>query len=161
LHRDRFGGASFADVATPGSELVDRGLYAKHLDVVYGYFKPDRVKILIYDDLEAAPGRFVAELYRYVGVDEAYRPPSLATRYNRVVYPRLQRTLLGLKLGWVIDAVKTTALGDRIRGHHSGARRDAGVATQEELRHLRGHFIDDVRRLEQRLGRDLSQWLRL
>lgn len=159
LHKDKVDRRPFAEVATPDSEFVDRGLYFKHLQKVHSLFPADRVKVLLYDDLERAPARFVAELYRYVGVDDAFRPPSLGTRYNRVVYPDLQKLLMRLKLGWLIDAVKRTSVGERIRRGNSGSRREEGTVTDADVRRLAAWFRDDVRQLEQMLGRDLSHWL--
>jgi hypothetical protein len=160
LHRDRVGGASFASVATPGSEFVDRGLYFKHLQVVYSHFAPERVKVMLYDDLERTPAAFVSELYEFVGVDPGFRPASLRTRYNRVIYPGLQRTLLDSRMGWLIEAVKASRLGDWIRGRHSGQRRDEEEALPGDLGRLVEYFRDDVSRLGQMLDRDLSHWLR-
>jgi hypothetical protein len=160
LHKDRVGGASFASVARPDSEFVDRGLYFKHLKVVYSHFAPERVKVMLYDDLERTPAAFVSELYEFVGVDPDFRPASLRTRYNRVIYPGLQRKLLDSRMGWLIDAVKASRLGDWIRGRHSGHRRDGDEAKPSDVGRLVEYFQDDVACLAQMLDRDLSHWLR-
>ncbi len=159
LHKDRFGNAPFSDVSIPGSELVDRGLYFRHLQMVYSYFSADRVKILFYDDLSNKPIEFLAELYDFVGVDSAFRPPSLQTRYNRVIYPGVQKILLGSGMGWIIDGIKRTGIGEWIRRRNTGERRDAGFATSSDLDRLRNYFRDDVARLSRLLDRDLQHWL--
>ena len=159
LHRDRFGNAPFSAVSTPDSELVVRGLYFQHLQMVYSYFSSDQVRVLLYDDLSTRPGEFLEDLYGFVGVDTGFRPPSLQTRYNRVIYPGFQKVLLGSGLGWIIDGVKKTGLGEWIRQRNAGDRRDDGFATSQDLARLRGYFRSDVENLSRLLSRDLGNWL--
>ena len=59
------------------------------------YFPAERVKILLYDDLVSRPGTFLDELYGFIGVRTGVRPVAMGTRYNRVIYPGLQKALLG------------------------------------------------------------------
>ena len=115
--------------------------------------------MLLYDDLVARPGAFLDELYGFIGVRKGMRPAAMGTRYNRVVYPGLQKALLGARLGWIIDAVKGTPAGTWIRRRNSVERRGSGVATAADLEYLRAAFADDVRELSRRLGRDLGGWL--
>ena len=160
LRQERNEGVSFGEACRRFPGLVRRGMYCEHLDAIYAFFPPDRVKVLLYDDLEARPGAFLDELFEYIGVRTGVRPAAMVTRYNRVIYPGLQKALLDARLGWIIDAVKRTPAGEWVRRRNSAARRSTGVATPEDLDYLRAAFADDVTKLSRRLGRDLGDWLR-
>ena len=159
LRQERNEGVSFGEACRRFPALINRGLYCGHLDVIEEYFPAERVKVLLYDDLVARPGAFLDELFGFIGVHQGVRPAAMGTRYNRVIYPGLQKAILGARLGWIIDAVKRTPVGSWVRRRNSAARRGSGVATAADLEYLRAEFADDVRELSRRLGRDLSGWL--
>jgi hypothetical protein len=160
LRQERNEGVSFGEACRRFPGLVKRGLYCQHLDVIHEYFPRERVKVLLYDDLVARPGAFLDELFEFIGVRTGVRPAAMGTRYNRVIYPGLQKTLLGARLGWIIEAVKRTPAGAWVRRHNSRERRASGVASAADLAYLRAECADDVAELSRRLGRDLGNWLR-
>ena len=160
LHAERHAGRTFSEALDSDPELIDRGLYARHLRTVLRHIPRERLAILYYDDLVERPLEFVRSLYSFVEVDPDFRPASLGTRYNRVIYPRLQRLLLASGAGWIIDGVKKTAFGDWVRARNSGARRDSGIAANADIAKLREVFAGDVADLATLVGRDLSHWLR-
>lgn len=160
LRHERNQGMSFSAALKKVPSLVNRGRYCQHLDVVYSLFPPSRVKVLLYDDLVARPGTFLDELFEFIGVRTGVRPVAMGTRYNRVIYPGVQKTLQKARLNWAIEAVKLTPVGRWIRDRNAGARRASGVATREDLQFIREAVADDVSELSRRLGRDLSSWLR-
>jgi hypothetical protein len=159
LHAERYAGLSFAQALDSDAELIDRGLYARHLRTVLTHVPGERLAVLFYDDLVERPLEFLRRRDGFVGVDPEFRPASLETRYNRVIYPRLQRMLLAAGVGWIIDGVKRTPLGDWVRARNSGARRDSGIATDADVAKLRRVFADDVADLSALIGRDLGHWL--
>lgn len=159
LRQERNQGMSFGAACRRFPVLVERGLYCRHLDVIAEYFSAERVKILLYDDLVERPGAFLDELFAFIGVRTGVRPAAMGTRYNRIIYPRLQKALLGARFGWIIDLVKRTPAGGWIRNRNSGQRRATGVAAPADLDYLRAAFADDVRELSRRLGRNLDSWL--
>ncbi len=159
LHAERYRGMSFREAVEHHSELLDRGMYARHLAIVRRYIPDDRLKILFYDDLKSDPQAFLDELFEFVGVAPGFRPSSLGTRYNRVIYPGLQKWLLGSGLGWSIDLDKRTPFGAAIRARHAGARTEETGLDRRELGTIARRFADDVTLLSALTGRDLSHWL--
>jgi hypothetical protein len=159
LHTQRYAGQTFAQALESDEELIDRGRYARHLANVFALFRRERCAIWFYDDLVARPVEFVRTMYAYVGVDAQFRPASLGTHYNRVIYPTLQQWLLRSRAGWVIDAVKKTRLGDWVRARNQGPRRESGIATPDDVAKLRAVFADDVASLASLVGRNLDHWL--
>ena len=159
LHPDRYQGMTFLEAVERVPELLERGFYARHLEVISRHIPADRLKVLFYDDIEAAPARFLDELYSFVGVSTGFRPASLQTRYNRVIYPGLQKWLLGNGLGWAIDWVKRSPVGDWLRTSHSTSRTEDSGLSRNDVRHLASRFAEDVAALSSLTGRDLSHWL--
>lgn len=159
LHRERYRGLAFRQAVDEFPELLDRGMYARHLLLVQRYFPMDRLKVMFYDDLEEKPGQFLDELFGFVGVSNGFRPESLRTRYNRVIYPELQRWLLGKRLGWLIDGIKRSPAGEWIRARHATARRDESGLSREDLHALADRFRTDILQLSEMTGRDLRHWL--
>jgi Sulfotransferase domain len=153
-------GLSFGDACRRFPVLIERGMYCRHLDAIFALFPPERLKVLLYDDLVARPDAFLDELFSFIGVRTGVRPTAMGTRYNRVIYPGLQKALIRARLGWTIEALKRTAAGGWIRRRNAAERRSSGIARQADLEHLRTVFADDVAELSQRLGRDLTGWLR-
>ncbi len=160
LRHERNEGMTFSTALKKVPSLVNRGLYTQHLDAVYSLFTPSRVKVLLYDDLVARPGAFLDELFEFIGVRTGVRPEAMGTRYNRVIYPGLQKKLQRTGLNWAIEAVKLTPVGRWIRDRNAGERRASGVATREDLDYIRRAVATDVAELSRRLGRDLGTWLR-
>lgn len=159
LHTQRYAGQTFAQALASDEELIDRGRYAQHLANVLALFPRERCAIWFYDDLVAQPIEFVRAMYAYVGVDAGFRPASLETHYNRVIYPRLQQWLLRSGAGWMIDGVKKTRFGDWVRARNQGSRRESGIATPGDVAKLRAVFADDVATLARLVGRNLDHWL--
>lgn len=154
-YRDR----SFAEACTETSDLVRYGRYAEQLETVWRYFPRSRVKVFIYEELSADPAGLLRELCAFLGVDEGFEPASLTRRYNRIMFAAAQRRLRAAGLGWAIEAVKRTPVGDWVRAAHRRAGRKAGdVLSASERRRVAGYFRDDIDRLEALLGRDLSAW---
>lgn len=61
---------------------LDRGRYARQLERFRSYEERGQLFVGILDDLVRAPGDFAAEAFRFLGVDSAFRPPSLEKRFN-------------------------------------------------------------------------------
>lgn len=159
LRHDLNQGLSFSAALREVPGLIHRGMYCQHLANVYARFPESRVKVLLYDDLVAHPGALLDELFEFIGVRTGVRPAAMGTRYNRVIYPGLQKGLQHAGLNWAIEAVKKTPVGRWIREINSGERRATGVATQGDIDYIRRAVAGDVAELSRRLDRDLSAWL--
>jgi hypothetical protein len=159
LHNQRFSGMTFRQACEADPELIERGMYYRYLKQVHAYLGSDKVSVFFYDDLAEKPLEFVSDLYRMAGVDASFVPSSLETRYNRVVYPKLQRAIIAARLGWTIEAVKKTPVGNWLRRRNSGSRRESSVVSAEDMDMLRSVYRSDVERLSDYVDRDLRHWL--
>jgi hypothetical protein len=108
---------------------IEPSLYAFHLEKVFRHFPRDRVLINFYDDLEEDPGGFLRRFLEFLDVDPEFEPEVLRTV---VGFPSPERP-------------DPTGLLDR--------------GCPEEMREeLRPVFREDIERLEEITGRDLSSW---
>jgi hypothetical protein len=74
--------ATFEEVVDTQPEFIDEGLYFKHLQNWLQYFPKEQILVLIYEDLFTDPTTFIKKIYRHVGIDETFIPPSLNENVN-------------------------------------------------------------------------------
>ena len=146
---------SFRD-ACEKYDLIERGMYAKHLKRIRNVVPDEQLHVSFYDDLCDTPKQFIAEIYEFIGVDPSFEPPSLAKRYNRIVLEGTQRRLAQMKLTWAVELVKRTPLGEWIKNRHT---RSGPQIDSKDAAWLREIFRDDVLELQQMCDRDLCTWL--
>jgi hypothetical protein len=138
------------------------GFYAHHLDRFDTHFSAENLEIMLFDDLVADDRAFVADLFARVGVDDSYVPTPVDEKSNEAhtVAPGPYETLKSLIECRAPTPVKRgiRPFYERIRPlFESRDRYEEGMdeAVRERLERL---FAPDVRRLSDRLGRDLSDW---
>ena len=158
--------------------ILTFGEYHRHLARFLEHFRRDRLLVLLYDDIRSEPERVVAEGYRFLGVDEAFRPPADIGRPQRGLYsmPRLRWRALRSPLVFELDDEHSRSYPKRpgsaasaLASRAVGAV-DAHVLSRvfgepppdkdpEIVSRLRAYYADDVGRLSGLIGRDLSHWL--
>lgn len=161
LFRKDFPGQTFAEACRTSPYLVKLGRYAEHLERVFKYYPREQVKLFLYEDVKTNAPRFLTELFTFLAIDPSFRPSNIDAIYNRIMYPRTQRVLERVGLKWAVETIKQTPLGEWIKKRHNGKgnaneREKLDPTTTQELRQL---FRDDVQRLQDMIGRDLSAWL--
>jgi Sulfotransferase domain len=145
-------------------ELLEEGFYARHFARFRAIFPQQAMLAMILDDIDAAGEDGLVPLFRFLGVDEGFRPPSLHARaYER----REARSHLAAR-----TATATARLLHRNNLHGVVAWAKAAGAERLVLRHvpppfdpvppqivarLRALYADEVKRLGDFLGRDLQQ----
>lgn len=138
------------------------GSYAAQIERYFRTFGRERVAVYLYDELSTDPLAVFRQACRFLGVSdtlvpdvserrkEAYRPRFLAL--DRILHhPNRVRSLARRML----SPARFEALRARIRAWNSAPVPPLPGAQHQRLKAL---FRDDVRRLEQLLGRDLSAW---
>lgn len=77
--------------------LVHESRYGLHLERASRHVPADRLLVLRQEELDSNPENAFARLCRFLGVDEAFRPPNLGSRAgetHRARHPRVHRALL-------------------------------------------------------------------
>jgi hypothetical protein len=78
-----------------------RGIYTPELAPWEAAYEPDELLLLQYEACAADPARHLADTYRFLGLDDSFRPARLAglvneTRTKRTVSPGFERLLVEL-----------------------------------------------------------------
>lgn len=150
---------------------VEQGRYATHLANWLTYFPREQILCVFMDDVENDPGRVAADVYAFLGIDPSYLPAGVTTKFNPS-YANRYRWLLGIKdvaykLTQLPGGAQLWKLAQRL-GLRDAYRSVNRVESQQAIPRaqastieaLRQEFRDEVKRLEQLVGRDLSNWLR-
>src|SRR4030042_3136990 len=155
LAEHAYRGMSFRQACQNGTYLINSGLYSEQLRRVFKYYPRNRVRVLFYEDIESNPVEFLCALFRFVSVDDRFQPPSTYSRYNRIMYPRAQRILQRIGLGWTIHAARATPIGTWIKNHHVSKHAGSKLALAEvDVQWLKKQFRPDILKLQEIVGRD-------
>lgn len=168
LHRWRKGdtAAPLREAVRDCPEILSEGLYAAQLRLWQGRFAPEALSICIYEDFTARRAERLAQLYRFIGVDDGFEPAALNERVNETVAPRnrmvarvgvgVVRALHRVGLHEVVDVAKSL-------GAKKLAFRDEPMAmamSGEDRAWLADYYARDVAETSELLGRDLTAlWL--
>lgn len=157
-------------------EVIEYGLYARHLRRYVDAFGSDRVLVLLSDELGDAAG--LAKVYGFLGVDCDHVPAALARRSNEGVYDlrrlRVLRARRHLVFSWD-SATRYTHRSRRLRKPVSFVPNAAVVGFDRVLlaplfgndkpklpehlaERLRQRYADDMAELAILLDRDLWTW---
>jgi Sulfotransferase domain len=160
----------FAQALRSHPEYIEGGRYAPHLRRYLQLFPRDRIFVSIFDDARRDALATIGGLYRFLGVDAAFRPTMLDRPVGVGRIPRVQwmeRALIdGAKafrrrralrpLWWT---AKRIGAGDRLRAINTSPHQPDGLAAEQRAA-LIHDFEPDTADLEQILERPLPAWRR-
>jgi Sulfotransferase domain len=163
--------ASFLDALDAEDERVARnwshiwhyrrmGFYHEQLFRYYARFDPEQIRVFLYEDLEADPLGVMRTLFEHIGVDASFAPDT-RLRVNVSGEPRHRLAAPLLRPNRVTRALRPLAVRAlnplvlRVK-QQALAKPPLPEAAAERLR---ADYRDDVARLGELLGRDLSSWL--
>ncbi len=160
---------SFETALANNPSYVEQGRYAVHLGRWLSCFPPERIHVVLMDDIKRDAEATARGVYAFLGIDADHRSAALHERSNPsyvVRHPGLGRTIDNLR-----DLADRAGLGPVWRGvGRMGAQRlyrrlnrkpsEAVIPAPrpETLERLRQTFRDDVQALESLLGRVLPTW---
>ena len=145
--------------------LLLNGRYFQPLKGYLDTFGAENLHIVLKDDIDAAPLAAVQGVYRFLGVNDAFVPPTLHARL-RTGYVQRYEPLEALRryatrqlrkhAPWSIEPVSRSWL---MRLYHRVNRPPRDIAIAPGVTEwLREYYAEDVARLEGLIGRDLSAW---
>jgi len=79
---------NFALYLEQEKSCVEQGLYSAQLQRYYDVSSPEQVLVLVYEDIANNPEEFIQTIYRHIGVDDTFVPPSLDARINVARNPK-------------------------------------------------------------------------
>lgn len=161
----------FREALRSHPEYIEGGRYGHHLRNYLDLFSRDQLLVSVFDDARRDPLGAIREIYRFLGVDPAFRPTMLDRPVGIGRIPRSQRaerSLLGASaaftqrrplrpLWWM---AKRLGIGDRLRALNTRRVRGSEGLDPEDRRVLIREFEPDMKTLEELLGTELSAWRR-
>jgi hypothetical protein len=172
LLRGEFRGIRQAD------EILEFGLYGKHLERYLSVFGQDRLVVLLDSDLRRNPQDARAQVYGHLGVDEQFEPRIPRSSRNEGVYPLRRLRFLRLRNRFVFDNgdPMTGTLRRPTRPLQALPNAAIVLADRYLLAPLLGNerpplsadvrdrlvtfYAKDVEKTEALIGRSLSEWNR-
>jgi hypothetical protein len=146
-------------------QYLSGGFYHRQLQPYWDLFPASQLRIYLYEDFVSDARALLRDLYRFLDVDDRFEV-DLAVPHNVSGVPRsalLDEVLTGSSLTAAIKSRLPSGLRERIAAAVR-ARRNANLERPPIPPSTRTWLIeayrDDVLRLQDRLDRDLSAWLR-
>lgn len=150
----------------PGHLYKEGGYYFSQLNRYYNLFKKDQIKVYLYEDWNHSPLALMCDLFRFLGVDDTFIPQIYRNnvtliphnhRINQLV--KRQERLEQLLPPFVPLSLKKNILaGLQLLNKTINLYPPPPIAP-EIRRELILEYHDDIIKLQNLIGRDLTHWL--
>ncbi len=149
----------------PGWRYKAESFYMEGLSRYYELFGRESVRVYLYEDLSADPRGVMRDAYSFLGVDDTYEPDT-ARRHNPSGVPKSRLLVSVLKRPNPLKAAVRPFLPRKARARFASAVRNRNLTKAPPMEpEVRGRLVelyrDDVARVQDLIGRDLSLWLRV
>lgn len=137
------------------------GFYSRQLSCFHDGFGPDRLKILLFEDLKSDPQGTMHELFTYLDVDPKF-PTVTSTEVNRSGVPRsrvLQHVLYRVNQRRGVKRLLKAVVPLRLREWVRRANLTRPEMPSSARERLKDVFREEIGQLQQMLNRDLSHWI--
>jgi hypothetical protein len=152
------------------SFVLLKGLYYTHLQHFYEQFPSQQIKVCLYDDLSQDPVTFMQDMYNFLQVERSFIP-NTSTIYQKAKIPRSQAFNRLLRQQNPLRSLARSVLKmfmplETRQKIHSALinlnyRDKSAMPLTPELRQqLIDYYREDILKLQDLLGRDLSSWLK-
>jgi len=145
--------------------------YATHLKNYLKLFPQEQILILIYEDIFKNPLAFVRSIYKFIGVNDNFTPPSLNEKLNVGLVsrrPEIERWLLlianrlqimGMGFNKIINLLKRFKIDKLlIKLNTNRTKTENHKLTSQERQELNDYFKEEIEKLEMIINRKLTAW---
>ncbi|NET33508.1 MAG: sulfotransferase [Cyanothece sp. SIO1E1] len=151
------------------SFTLRKGLYSEPLEYFFAKFNRDQIKIYLYEDFCQDPIGIMQDMYRFIGVDDAFCP-DMTKRSQVAQVPKVEslnallktknplRSTAAAILKFILPLEVRQNLRSSLINMNSQGKEKAQLAA-EERQQLIEFYRGDILKLQDLLGRDLSAWL--
>ena len=151
---------SFEEAILNNPEFIRRSMYSEYVEEFFKQFPKKNIHIILYEkEAKSHPAETIKNLYKFLGVDSTFNPPSIFKYVGKTLNKKKKHLykLFNKKLGFFIARVAQKLFLIEVivnmQGYFEKRKR---FAIQKQIKHL---FKNDVKRLEQIIEKDLSDWL--
>jgi len=157
------------EVLSDASPLVREGLYHQHISRFLDHFERDQVHVFLFDDLKEDSGAFLRDMYSRLDVDPSFTPEMADQKYHVTKSrPRFQG-LYNAVVAVIRELRRRTHWANRWleyfrkKGyvnvfHHLNRGQPFPELSDKRRKELADFYREDIEKLEQMIGRDLSHW---
>lgn len=150
----------------------DRGFYYRQIEAYHRVFGPEKVGVWLYEDLKEDPQGVSRSLFRFLEVDDTFAPDT-SSRHNVASVPKngiARAAIRGMNTAFPLAKKVIPSGSVRVRDswdykvrqivNRRLLTRDPQPLDPELRAELIEDYRDDISRLQELIGRDLSVWLR-
>jgi hypothetical protein len=142
----------------------DIGFYHRQLRRYYDRFDRSRIQVHLYDDLQRDPITMMKAVFGFLGVDDGFRP-DVSVHHNPSGFPKHPRVQRWLSARHPVkEALKSVIpeqWGHKVISWLQPKNLIRPPLSQETKARLLDGYREDILRLQDLIGRDLSDWLRV
>ena len=152
------------------SHTLLKGFYYEGIKHFLDTFSPEQVKIFLFDDLRRDSDQLMSEFYEFIGVDSSFKVSTQKKRQTAEVpknlaVNKLLRTKNPLREGAakVLRAVMSEERRQKLRSQLISANsqgKESLPLSNETRKELEDYYREDILKLQDLLGRDLSGWFK-
>jgi len=140
-----------------------RSLYHAQLTRYHAVFSPERLQVHLYEDFREDPISVSQNMFRFLGVDDSFIPDT-SLRHNVSGLPKSRALFWFLKKPSPLRTALRTFVPKGLRKNLFVSLRSRNLSKvppmpEEARMDLIEAYREDVRRLQDLIGRDLSGWL--
>jgi hypothetical protein len=140
--------------------LLEFGRYHEQVTRYLNEFPRSQIHISFYEDLDREPGRLMSDLFTFLGVDPSFSA-DVSSRHHEPQVPKLPGTAYFLKRWDIWPRLRNLTprpLRPRLRTLLLRSRASLAMDSADRA-FLTDYYRDDVVKLANLLGRDLTAWL--
>jgi len=146
---------------TPESHHVVEGFYYSWLKRYSDLFPKDQIKIYVFEEFKKNAAGVVADLYDFLGVDTSFAPDT-SVKYNPGAVPKIRlfnKLFYNPRLIDITKSMLPESMQEKLK-----QIRELNLTTSPKMPpdlrvELLNIYREDILKLEELLGRDLTIWL--
>lgn len=152
-----------------GVSFIGQAHYYDYLKPYYDAFPRERIKICFFEDLGERAAEFYSDLFRFLGVDPSFRSPDAMTKFNQSGRKKQSALLRLTGLGRSMEghlrrnlppSIVTRLSRWRHRLQSEKIERAPGIPASVRRELTQRYCGEDIAKLQELTGLDLSRWLR-
>jgi hypothetical protein len=142
----------------------NRGLYHGQLKRYFELFDRERIKVCLYEELNEDPVGVSQDVFRFLGVDDAFEPDTSLRHNVSGGIPKSEALAALIDTPNLLKTLAKSVLPERLRKRVLAELKNRNFKRvpplpEEARSEVIEVFREDVFKLQELLGRDLSGWL--
>jgi hypothetical protein len=150
-------------------EIIENGMYEKHVKLILDTFSKNNILILFFDDINKYPRQQIKNIYNFLGVRSNFIPTGINIKYNtssarlssahktiNKLYFLFKKKFIGRLIIKILKSIRINSyLFYNILSKHN----KKPILSNEDREYLVRIYKDDIYNLGILLNKDLSNWI--